>query len=197
MPNSKTMTINPVPPHEQAARQARRRSALRTNSAAICVMLLVQYGLGMGVNLYAQVPAADQGTGLAVAVGRALTSQPAVLAAHTALGLLMLVAGISVLARAIRARHRQAIAASAVGLAAIVAAAFSGAAFVSNGQDGASMAMAVLTGVALLCYLANLLIVSPAAVTRPAATSSPAAEDCPAAQISQAADGSPAAAIKE
>jgi hypothetical protein len=127
-------------------------------------MLLVQYGLGMGVNLYAEVPAADHGTGLVAAVGRALTSQPAVLATHTAVGLLMLVAGITVLVRAIRARHRGAIAASAAGLAAIIAAAFSGAAFVSSEQAGASMAMAVLTGVALLCYLANLLMVGPAAM---------------------------------
>ena len=73
----------------------------------------------------------------------------------------MPVAGISVLARAIRARHRKAIATSAGGLAAIIAAAFSGAAFVSSGQAGASMAMAVLTGVALLYYLANLLLVGP------------------------------------
>ena len=62
------------------------------------------------------------------------------------------------LVRAIVARRRPAIASSAAGLAAI-AAAFSGATFVSNGQEGASMAMAILTGVALLCYLANLLVV--------------------------------------
>ena len=167
MPNSKAMTINPAAPDARGARQARRQSGLRTNSAAICAMLLVQYGLGMGVNLYAQVPSADQGSGLAVAIGRALTSQPVVLAAHTALGLLMLVAGISVLVRAIRARHRRAIATSTAGLAAIIAAAFSGAAFVSNGQAGASMAMAVLTGVALLCYLATLLTVNPTTVTSP------------------------------
>ena len=191
MPNSRAMTIAPAGPHERA-RQARRRSGLRTNSAAICVMLLVQYGLGMGVNLYAQVPAADQGSGLAVAVGRALTSQPAVLATHTALGLLMLAAGISVLVRAIRARHRRAIAASATGLAAIIAAAFSGAAFVSNGQAGASMAMAVLTGVALLCYLANLVMVSPAAVTSPATAISPAPESSTAAAAVR-----PAAAINK
>jgi hypothetical protein len=78
---------------------------------------------------------------------------------HATLGLLMLVAGVSVLVRAIVARHRPAIASSAAGLAAIAAAAFSGATFVSSGQDGASMAMAILTGVALLCYLANLLAV--------------------------------------
>ena len=167
MPHIKAVTIDQTARLSPAARQARRRSRLRTNSAAICVMLLVQYGLGMGVNLYAQVPAADHGAGVAAALGRALTSQPAVLAVHAVLGLLMLVAGISVLTRAIRARHRRAIAASAAGLAAIAAAAVSGAAFVSNGQAGASMAMAVLTGVALLCYLANLLMTSPVAASTP------------------------------
>jgi hypothetical protein len=155
----------PAPGQSPAARQARRRSGRRTNSAAISVMLLVQYGLGMGVNLYARVPAADHGSGMAVALGRALTSPPAVLAVHTVLGLLMLVAGVSVLTRAVRARHRRAIAASAAGLAAIAAAAASGAAFVSDQQAGASMAMAVLTGVALLCYLANLLAVAPPATS--------------------------------
>jgi hypothetical protein len=54
---------------------------------------------------------------------------------------------------------------SAAGLAAIAAVAFSGATFVSSGQDGTSMAMAILTGVALLCYLANLLAVGPPATT--------------------------------
>jgi hypothetical protein len=165
MPNIKAMTIDRTPRRSPAARQARRLSGLRKNSAAISVMLLAQYGLGMGVNLYARVPAADHGVGVAAALGRALTSQPVVLAVHTVLGLLMLVAGVSVLTRAILAQHRRAIAASAAGLAAIAAAAVSGAAFVSNGQAGTSMAMAVLTGVALLCYLANLLVAgSPAAV---------------------------------
>jgi hypothetical protein len=167
MPDIKAATMDPAARHAQAARQGRRRSRLRTNSAAICVMLLVQYGLGMGVNLYANVPAPDHGAGLAAALGRALTSQPAILAVHAVLGLLMLVAGISVLARAILARHRRAIAASAAGLAAIAATAISGAAFVSNGRAGASMAMAVLTGVALLCYLANLLMTSTAAAITP------------------------------
>lgn len=50
MPDSKAVTADPAARDAQAARQA-RRSALRTNSAAICVMLLVQYGLGMGVDL--------------------------------------------------------------------------------------------------------------------------------------------------
>ena len=66
-----------------------------------------------------------------------------------------------VLARAILARHRFAICAAAAGLAVIVGAAVSGATFVSSGRDAASMAMAMLTGAALLCYLGNLFVVRP------------------------------------
>jgi hypothetical protein len=167
MPSIKAVNLDRTARHSPAAVQARRLSGLRKNSTAIFVMLLAQYGLGMGVNLYARVPAADHGTGIATALGRALTSQPAVLAGHTALGLLMLVAAISVLTRAILARHRRAIAASAAGLAAIVAAAVSGATFVSNQQADASMAMAVLTGVALLCYLATQLVTGQPTVINP------------------------------
>jgi hypothetical protein len=169
MPGIKAAATDSTTRQSPADRQTRRLSRLRTNSTAISVMLLAQYGLGMGVNIYARVPAADHGAGIAGALGRALTSQPVVLAAHSVLGLLMLVAGASVLTRALLTRHRRAIAASGAGLAAIVAAAGSGAAFVSNGQAGASMAMAILTGVALLCYLANLLLVAPPASVIPEA----------------------------
>ena len=79
----------------------------------------------------------------------------------------MLAAGVSVLTRAVLARDRRAIAASAAGLAAIATAAISGAAFVSSQQAGASMAMAVLTGVALLAYLAAALTAARPAVVIP------------------------------
>jgi len=82
-----------------------------------------------------------------------------VLAVHAGLGLLLLVAAVNVLTRAIRARHRFAIAASVTGLLAIAGAAVSGASFVSDSKAGASMAMAVLTGIALMCYLGNLFVV--------------------------------------
>ena len=92
-------------------------------------------------------------------LGRALTSQPVVLAVHAGLGLLLPVAAVNVLTRAIRARQRYAIAASVTGLLAIAGAAVSGASFVSDSKAGASMAMAVLTGIALVCYLGNLFVV--------------------------------------
>ena len=140
---------------------ARRRAGLRGTSLGICVMLIAQLILGVAVNLYVHIPAADQGHGLGTALGRALSSPPVTLAAHAALGTLLLVAAVNVLARALRARHKLAIAASATGLAAIVGAAASGASFVNDSRAGASMAMAVLTGVALLCYLGNLFAVPP------------------------------------
>ena len=144
-----------------AHRRGRRLAALRVNSLGICVMLIAQMILGVWVSLYVRVPATGQGHGLATALGRALTSQPATLAAHAALGTLLLVAGLSVLARAIRGRNKLAIGASVTGLAAITGAAASGASFVSESRAGASMAMAVLTGVALLCYLAIMFAVRP------------------------------------
>lgn len=157
MPNADTGIADAgARPRSPTDRAARRVRGLRRNSLGISVMLLAQYALGMGVNLYAPVPDTDQGRGFAVAVGRALSHLPAVLAIHAALGLLLLVAAVNVLSRAVRARQRPAIATSALGLAAIVGAALSGAAFADHGRPGASMAMAALTAVAQLCYLLNL-----------------------------------------
>ena len=45
----------------------------RRASLGTAVALLVQYGLGMWVNLYATVPAADRGGGEFAAIGRALS----------------------------------------------------------------------------------------------------------------------------
>jgi hypothetical protein len=167
MQNTEPATGQDVAGQPSAAhRRGRRLAALRVNSLGICVMLIAQMILGAWVNLYVRVPATDQGHGLATALGRALTNQPATFAAHAALGTLLLVAGLSVLTRAIRARHKLAIGASGTGLAAITGAAASGASFVNDSRAGASMAMAALTGAALLCYLAIMF-----AVRRPAATS--------------------------
>jgi hypothetical protein len=98
-------------PHEdQAAQtdsrppaQAARLYALRGNSMGAAVAIL-QYALGIGVNLYVSVPAADRGAGLATAVGRSLANGPVALSVHSALGLLLVITGINALARAIVAR---------------------------------------------------------------------------------------------
>jgi len=132
----------------------RRLERLRGASMGAAVMLVIQFGLGVGVNLYVTLPAAGRG---GRSVGDAFSSG-ALLALHTAFGLLLILTALSLLVRAIAARHRPVIVTSAVGLLAIIAAAGSGASFVNDGTNGSSLGMAVATGVAMLCYLVSLFI---------------------------------------
>jgi hypothetical protein len=147
-------------------------SGLRRQALAASAALTLEYVLGMGVNLYVTVPAADRGSGIGQAIGRAITHGPAALAIHAVIGLLLIVAALAALARAVRARHRLAAIAAAIALLCLAGASASGASFVGNGKAGASMAMAVLAGAALLCYLVILFVVpriQPRDATPPAA----------------------------
>ncbi len=132
----------------------RQLERLRGASLGAAVMLVIEFALGAGVNLYVTLPAAGSG---GRSIGQAFTNG-AVLAAHAVLGLLLIVTAISLLVRAIIARHRPVVVTSAGGLLAIIAAAGSGASFVNSSTNGASLAMALATGVAMLCYLASLFI---------------------------------------
>lgn len=125
-----------------------RVRGLRRASLAAFVILLIQYGFGMYVNLYVIVPGADRGQGL----GKAISNGPAALSVHAVLGLLLALAAIGVLVQALIARHWPVLTAVAIALVAIVGAAAEGARFVSQGDDAASMTMAALAGVAMLCY---------------------------------------------
>lgn len=136
-----------------------RLTGARSLSLAISVLILIQYGIGMDVNLNVNVPKADEHHGLATAFDRALSKPPTTLANHVGFGLIVLVAAIFVLWRAIVARQRAVTVLSAVGLLAIAGAAVSGAAFVDKAQTGYSLMMALLTGVALLCYIINIFLV--------------------------------------
>ena len=126
----------------------------------MAVALLIQYAVGLWVSVYVTVPARDQGGGILAAVGRALANGPAALGLHAGLGLLLLLGSIVLVVRAVVARDRFFMVTTAVSLLAVLGAAGSGAAFVNNGQDGASLAMGLLTAVALLCQLINLLRLS-------------------------------------
>ena len=124
------------------------------------IALLVEYALGLGVNLYVTVPARDQGGGVFAAVGRALANGPAGLAVHAGLGLLLLLGSIVLVVRAVADRAPFFLVTSVVSLLAVLGAAGSGAAFVNNGQDSSSLTMGLLTAVALLCQLINLFRLS-------------------------------------
>jgi hypothetical protein len=130
----------------QVSAASSRLPALRGNCMGAAVLLIVQFGLGMGVNLYVMLPAHK--SFLSTVFGSA------VLAVHAIVALALLGAAIAALVRAIRARR--AVAFTSVGLAAILAAAAAGASFAGNQSNGASLAMALATAVAMFCYLAAI-----------------------------------------
>jgi hypothetical protein len=129
---------------------------VRRVSLAALVMLVIQYGLGIILNLYIAVPASDAHAGLM----QEIASGPLMLTLHALLGLALIGAALVLLVRAVRLQDRVIAVLAAAGLTAIGGAFASGEIFVRNGQSGASLAMALLTGVALLCYIAALTWVS-------------------------------------
>jgi hypothetical protein len=129
---------------------------VRRVSLAALVMLVVQYGLGIILNLYIAVPASDAHAGLM----QEIASGPLMLTLHALLGLALIGAALVLLVRAVRLQDRVIAVLAATGLTAIGGAFASGEIFVRDGQSGASLAMALLTGVALLCYIAALTWVS-------------------------------------
>lgn len=141
--------------------RAGRQDGVRKTSLGLSIALLVQYALGMWVNLYVTVPKRDQGGGVPAAVGRALSSGPAALALHAGIGLVIVIGSVALVARATQVRHRMTIVTSLISLLAVAGAAVSGATFVNTGSDGASLGMALLTAVALLCLLVNLYALQP------------------------------------
>ena len=129
----------------------------RASFGAVCA-LLIEYGLGMGVSLFVNVPDKDQGKGMGASFGNAFSNGPAALAVHAGVGLLLVINVIVVLIISLRTRLPLMIATGVIGLLAVVGAASSGANFVDKGQNSASMTMAVLTGVAIACYVVNLYV---------------------------------------
>ena len=137
-----------------SARAPASLARLRRASLAVVVLLLAEYVLGMYVNLYVTVPAADHGHSL----GSAISNGPVILSAHAVIGLLLGLSALAVLVLSVVARRPNVIAISVVGLIALAVASLAGSSFTSSGQAAESMAMSVMTGVGLLCYAANLYL---------------------------------------
>lgn len=129
---------------------------LRATTMALLVALLVQYAIGITVNLKAQLPAPKPGAGAGKGIATALSEGVPLLVAHVAVGIILLIGALALVAQAARSGHRLILACSIVGLICVWIAFFTGGTFVSNGDDNASLVMALLAGAAILSYLIAL-----------------------------------------
>jgi lysylphosphatidylglycerol synthetase-like protein (DUF2156 family) len=175
------LTRRPLSP-PAAGRHARlRRSAdLRDVCLTTLIALVVQFVVGMILNLYVTVPSADTHAGYI----QEMLNGPVSLTVHVLLGIVLVGAAVLLLIRAIGRGNRVLASLAATGLAAILGAFAAGETFVRNGQANASLWMAILTAVALVSYIGalNLIRVTDAA-TQPASNASQ-----PAAPAGQRSD---------
>ena len=142
--------------------QAVRLVRLRGSSFGVVVMLIVQFILGMIYNLYGTAPTSTKSIGL--------FSSPDI-ALHVILGILLFLAAVGQLVRAIGARHALSIWLSAIGLVSILGAGFAGLGFTGSGAAGASLGMSLAFAVALACYAILVFALPSSASARSSTTS--------------------------
>jgi O-antigen/teichoic acid export membrane protein len=152
-----------------------------------CLLLLIQYLLGMVANLYVTLPAHHPGAhasnyfaGVTSGVAWVIPHGAGWVAAHAALGLALALAGIVF---TWRGGSRLVTATAVAGALFIIGAGFNGASFLNYGNNISSMIMAGLWALALASYLTGLYLAArsllapptpPAPVTPPAPPAPPA-----------------------
>jgi hypothetical protein len=141
-------TARPRAAQSRAGKLARLRGA----SIGLVAMLVIMFILGMIYNLYGTVPTSKKSIGL--------FSSPTI-ALHVILGLLLFVAAVAHLVRSIGARHALSIWLSAIGLVSIIGAGFAGLGFADSGAVSASLGMSLAFALALVCYIALLVVLAP------------------------------------
>jgi hypothetical protein len=141
---------------------------LRRLVLGTALVVLVQAGIGMVVNLYENIPAHHPGahpsnyfTGSARSIGWALSHGAAELVIHATLGLVLAALAITVVVRALRIAHRALRIWSVLAAALVIGAGFNGASFLDFNNNVSSLVMALLALGSVACY-AIVLFVLPA-----------------------------------
>jgi hypothetical protein len=137
--------------HETTRVPSRRAGRIPGASFGLLILLIIQYLLGIGYNLYGTAPTASKKIDA--------FSSP-LLALHAILGTVLILAAIYLVVGAVRARIQLAVFTSLIGLLSLIAAWVSGSVFAQKGASGYSMAMGVMTAVALLCYAVKVRVFS-------------------------------------
>jgi len=165
-------------PRAERARKDRRNRAARGWAFGLLIALLVQFGLGMYVNLFASIPLNHPGHGAnnffagsyhSVAWAETSPHSPVILAVHAGLGLLLVLGSLWLAVLAIRGRRAGFVWAAVLGALFILGAGFNGASFLNYNEDANSYVMALLFALAVLCYIVLLALPSSSERKAPAA----------------------------
>lgn len=134
-------------------------------SIAACLLLLVQFLLGMAVNVGVVLPAHHPGSGasnyfsgVASGLGWVISAGPAWVAAHAAFGLALIAAALAAIALAWRSGSRTERTLSVLGLLFVIGAGFNGASFLNYGKAVSSFLMAALWAFGTACYVAGAVL---------------------------------------
>ncbi len=146
--------------------RSRGPAGLRPLCLIALIGLVIQFVLGIIVNLYVAIPDYSHASYI-----QEIEKAPAFLTAHALVGLVLLVTAAALLIQAIALRAPAIITLVATGLAALLGAFIAGEVFVKNGADTASLSMSILTGLPLASYLGVQALA--ATVTRAAAAPQP------------------------
>ncbi|HEY1420211.1 MAG TPA: hypothetical protein VGG90_05825 [Candidatus Dormibacteraeota bacterium] len=129
------------------------------------VLLVIQFLLGMAVNLFVTVPKEHPGSnpqeyfsGVAQSVTWAILHGPPLLVLHAIVGLALAITGFGVVYRAVKLRRRGIIWASSTGAVAILGAGLNGGSFLNYHEDFSSMLMASFFAIAVIAYAAGLYV---------------------------------------
>jgi hypothetical protein len=141
--------------------------AYRRGSLAAILMLIAQFLLGMGVNLFVVIPKDHPGSnppeyfsGVAQSVAWALLHGHVLLILHAAFGLVLVFASVGTLVQAIRTRARGLIVTASFGAFGVIAAGFNGGSYLNYHEDFSSMIMATGFAVAMVAYTTGLYFLS-------------------------------------
>jgi hypothetical protein len=135
-----------------AGRHTRLPDLTRLHRACVTTLiaLVAEFALGMWLNLYVPVPSADQHAGIV----QVITNGPLLLTVHALVGTFLIAATIVLLIRAVKVGDSIVTGLASVGLGAVIGAFGAGEFFARDGETKTSLWMAVLTGIALLSYIA-------------------------------------------
>ena len=140
-------------------------AGLRRLALGAVVLVLVQAGIGMVVNLDVTIPAHHPGarpanyfSGSASSIGWAITHGAAALAIHATLGLAVAVLVIGVAVRSFAVASRPVRAWSVLAALLVIGAGFNGASFLDFNNDVSSLIMAMLAFAAVACYAVVLYL---------------------------------------